>query len=185
VMDLVPPLDTARLILRQLRTSDVPVIHRLLDDAEIAANLLRLPHPYPREAAEELVHRSIEAAGRRDKYTWGLVVRADDSFAGAMYLRPDGDHHRAELGYWLGRPFWGQGYATEAARRLLAHGFEVLELHRIYAMCFTSNIGSARVLEKIGMLYEGTWIKDVIKADGVRDVAFYGILRDEYCRSAL
>ncbi|MEI8633300.1 GNAT family N-acetyltransferase [Vibrio sp. PP-XX7] len=86
----------------------------------------------------------------------------------------------AELAYWLGRPYRGFGYATEAARLVLAFGFGTLALHRIYAFYLSHNLNSARVLERIGMRHEGE-LRHHIKKDGVFvNSGIYGLLAQEF-----
>jgi RimJ/RimL family protein N-acetyltransferase len=92
----------------------------------------------------------------------------------------DRRHDNAEIGYWLGAPFWGRGYCTEGARAVVAYGFAVLGLHRIHAMHFTRNAASGRVLEKLGMRFEGCRREHVRKWDAFEDVALYGILAPDW-----
>ena len=85
-----------------------------------------------------------------------------------------------ELGYWLGVPFWNQGYCTEAALAVVQYGFEVLRLHRIYASHMIRNPASGRIMQKIGMTYEGCQRQHVQKWGVFEDLATYGILQSEY-----
>lgn len=99
---------------------------------------------------------------------------------GAIGITINSNYNNAELGYWLGVPYWRQDYATEAASRAIAYGFESLNLHRIYASHLTRNPASGRVLQKIGMTYEGC-LRQHIKHWGVyEDLAMYGILASEW-----
>jgi len=79
----------------------------------------------------------------------------------------EADHRRAELGYWIGVPYWGKGYATEAARSVVNYGFSTLELHRIFASHVPANPASGRVLTKIGMRHEGRLLGHILKWGGV------------------
>ncbi|MEK3990379.1 MULTISPECIES: GNAT family N-acetyltransferase [Robertmurraya] len=88
--------------------------------------------------------------------------------------------NRGELAYWVGKPYWGQGYGTEAAKALLRYGFEVLQLNRIYAQSFTTNPGSWRIMEKIGLKYEGTLRQHASRFGEYYDLAQYGILKEEF-----
>ena len=97
-----------------------------------------------------------------------------------MGLRIDQAHRRAELGYWIGTPFWGRGIATEAAKEMLRYGFEELRLHRIFAEHFAHNPASGRVLAKIGMKHEGCHRRHVLKWGEFVDAEQYGILREEW-----
>ena len=90
------------------------------------------------------------------------------------------EHNRAELGYWIGVPYWNHGYATEAASTVLRYAFETMDLHRVYAFHFTTNPASGRVLEKIGMTHEGTRRGHTLKWGEYLDNEAYGILRDEW-----
>jgi RimJ/RimL family protein N-acetyltransferase len=89
-------------------------------------------------------------------------------------------HRRAELGYWIGVPFWGRGYATEAARAAVAFGFETLRLNRIYAHYFAGNTASQRVLEKIGMRHEGRSRQHIQKWDHFVDLENYALLAEDF-----
>jgi RimJ/RimL family protein N-acetyltransferase len=93
-------------------------------------------------------------------------------------------HQRADLGYWLGVPFWGQGYATEAARLVISYGFVRLQLHRIQARCFPRNRASARVLEKVGMRYEGLLRGYLRKGDAFEDALLFAILSTDRSQQA-
>jgi len=84
------------------------------------------------------------------------------------------------MGYWIGKSYWGKGYCTEAARRLIKYGFEELKLNRIFAHFMTGNPASGRVMEKAGMIYEGHLRQHVKKWDVVQDLKIYAILKDEY-----
>jgi RimJ/RimL family protein N-acetyltransferase len=90
------------------------------------------------------------------------------------------EHKRAELGYWIGVPYWNHGYASEAARRVVNWGFQYLGLNRIYAQHFADNPASGRVMQKIGMQYEGTLRQPFIRLGEARDSVCYGILKDEW-----
>jgi len=89
-------------------------------------------------------------------------------------------HNHGELGYWIGKPFWGRGYATEAAAAVLRFGFETLQLNRIHAAFMEHNPASGRVMEKIGMSHEGTLRQHMKKWDRFYDVIKYGILKSDY-----
>ena len=93
-------------------------------------------------------------------------------------MKPEHDH--AELGYWIGVPYWGAGYATEGARAVMQFGFETLSLNRIFASHFSRNPASGRVLQKIGMRYEGTLRRHLKKWDEYIDLECYGVLRSEF-----
>ncbi|HEX8172396.1 MAG TPA: GNAT family N-acetyltransferase [Thermoanaerobaculia bacterium] len=171
-----PTLRTERLTLRPMTLADAPRLHELVDDYDIALNTLVIPHPYPAGMAEEWI------AGHAQQYeedrTHHFAID-DGQFAGVMSLMMKGDAI-GELGYWVGKPYWGRGYASEAAGALIRYGFEECNLHRIFACHYTRNPASGRVMQKNGMTYEGTLRHHVKKWDEYLDMAFYGILRDEW-----
>jgi RimJ/RimL family protein N-acetyltransferase len=109
-----------------------------------------------------------------------FAIEADAQLAGAIGLVIDRANDRAELGYWIGVPFWGRGYATEAGRAIVRFAFEEQALHRVFAQVFTRNPASARVLQKIGMRYEGILRQHLKKWDEYVDVECYGLLRDDF-----
>ena len=98
---------------------------------------------------------------------------------GASVLKLALEHHKAEVGYWVGKPFWGRGIASEAAAELVRYAFDTMGLHRVFAFCITGNRASSRVLEKAGMRYEGTNRDDICKWGEFFDVEMYGLLRSD------
>jgi RimJ/RimL family protein N-acetyltransferase len=171
---LVPVLSTERLLLRPFELRDVAALVPLLEVREVAANLLRVPHPYNEQDARTFIG-SIQQSNEAPF----AIVLPNDTLIGGMGLTVDPAHARAELGYWLGVPHWGHGYATEAARAVLEYGFDTLGLHRIWASHFHYNEVSAKVLRKIGMRHEGRLRQHVLKWGEFIDLEMYGILRTD------
>lgn len=158
---------------------DAPVVQRLAGAREIADTTLTIPHPYPDGAAEEWIRTHEEAWNRRERATFAITSEPD-GLIGAIGLDLALSHGRAELGYWVGRPFWNRGYATEAVRAVIAFGFETLGLNRIWARHLTRNPASGRVMVKAGMRFEGILRQHVIKWERPEDLAAYAIVRAEY-----
>jgi ribosomal-protein-alanine N-acetyltransferase len=171
----LPVLETTRLKLRGFTESDIPDLVPLIGAREVAAATLRIPHPYEESHAREF----LASVPKEDKLRLAIERRSDGRLCGGIGLHPDAQHSRAELGYWLGVPFWGNGYATEAAIAVARYGFEKLQLNRIFASHFEGNIASAGVLEKIGMRHEGCMRKHICKWRKYLDSELYAILRDE------
>ncbi len=149
-------LETRRLILRSPEQRDASSIQMLIANWEVAKMLGRVPYPYPDNAASEWVSRLEKAVAMGQGATFVLTEKARP-LEGAMgcisvHRHEDGSW---ELGYWLGEPFWGQGYMGEAAPALVRHAFEELGLDRIVAGHFIGNAGSARVLLRCGFEYTG------------------------------
>lgn len=175
-----PTLATERLLLRPFTPADAPVVQSLAGAWEIADTTLNVPHPYPDGAAERWIanHGPDFMSGTGAVYA--ITERASGQLVGATGLGIDPGDARAELGYWVGVPFWGRGFATEAARALLAFGFGALELNRVQARHFTRNPASGRVMQKLGMVHEGTHRQATRKWDRFEDLAVYAILAEEW-----
>jgi len=115
-----------------------------------------------------------------DPFAWAIVRSEDDRLIGSCgFVSQSSERRSAEIGYWLGRPYWGKGYAVEAARALVRHGFEQMGLDRVEAKCFLENRAGQRVIEKLGMKFEGTDHSERIK--GVYpELSLYGITLQEW-----
>ena len=172
-----PTLETERLILRQFELTDAPAVQRLAGDREVALNTLSIPHPYPDGAAEEWIRTHVADAGL---VNFAIVRRSDSALIGSIGLILKREHDKAEIGYWIGKPYWNHGYASEAADRVIEYGFAELGLEKIYAAHFSRNDASGRVMQKNGMVHEGRLRRDMKKWDEYVDVEMYSILRDEW-----
>lgn len=173
-------LETERLILRPPTLLDAPRIRELAGEYKVAVTTLNIPHPYTEAAAKAFVEAVQNAWQKLTGCTFAVVSKKDDVLIGMVGLHMREEHKRAELGYWIGVPYWKQGYATEAAQRVLDWGFQTLGLNRIHAQHFAGNPASGRVMQKIGMKYEGTLRQHFIRFDEFRDSVCYGILREEW-----
>ena len=146
----------------------------------MAATTLRIPHPYADGLAEEWLTSQARAYDAGEAVTFAITTQADGDLVGAIGLTLERSDARAELGYWIGKPFWNRGYATEAARAVVRYGFGQLGLERIHASYFAGNTTSGRVLRKIGMQHEGRLRRHVKKWGAFHDLECYAILRAEY-----
>jgi len=172
-----PTLRTTRLTLRPFTNADAPAVQRLAGAYEVALNTLMVPHPYPDGAAEEWIGRHDEDFIEDRIHHFALDV--DGELIGAIGLVIKGEGI-AEIGYWLGVPYWNRGYASEAAAEVVRYGFEECGMQRIFACHFLRNPASGRVLQKVGMQHEGTLRRHVAKWGEHIDIAFYGILLEEW-----
>lgn len=148
-----PILETTRLVLRPFTLADASDVQRLAGARAIASTTLNIPHPYEDGMAEQWIRTHQERYEKGELVNFALVLRTNHIFLGAMELQINQQYASAELGYWIGQPFWRQGYCTEAARAVLGYGFELLELNRVHASYLTRNPASRRVMQKIGMAY--------------------------------
>jgi ribosomal-protein-alanine N-acetyltransferase len=173
-------LRTSRLLLRSLEEQDIPALMRLAGAREIAATTLNIPHPYSEDDARNFLAHGDEEFRAGRSAIFAITILTGGELCGAVVLTIAPMHCRAELGYWIGVPYWGRGFATEAASAVLAFGFEKLALHRIHAHHFAGNMASRRVLEKIGMRHEGHSREHIRKWDWVIDTENYGMLTTEF-----
>ena len=173
-----PTLETARLLLRPFRTADADLVQHLAGDRALADTTLNIPHPYEDGLAEKWISNHRDWFDRREQAVFAVTLR-EGTLIGCVGLLIKPEDQRAELGYWIGKPFWGQGYCTEACRAMLDFGFQQLELNRIDARHFSHNPASGCVLQKLGMTHEGRLRQHVKKWDGFEDLELYGILRGE------
>lgn len=175
-----PTLTTDRLTLRPFDHDDAFDVERLAGMREIADTTLNIPHPYPHGGAAEwiLLHRPAWAQGT--SVTFAITETETCKLVGAVSLIIKREHRRAELGYWIAVDSWNLGYATEASRRMIDFGFEVLGLHRIEARHFLRNPASGEVMKKLGMQPEGVERDWAIKWERFESLALYSILESEW-----
>jgi ribosomal-protein-alanine N-acetyltransferase len=172
-------IDTARLGLRRFSPADAQEVQRLAGEREIAESTL-LPHPYADGMAESWL--AEQAAELADGTAVNLAIErtCDATLIGSIGLEIDLEPRRARLGCWSGRPYWGRGYCTEAARAVIAYGFDVLKLERVWAARFGWNAASARVLDKSGFAQEGCR-REYVAARGRKEIVVtHGLLRWEW-----
>ncbi|MFC2150150.1 GNAT family N-acetyltransferase [Calditrichota bacterium] len=178
----IPTLTTERLTLRPFTLEDAPAVTELAGAVEIAATTDHIPHPYELKMAVEFISRHEEDFARGLFIRLAPTLRETGQLLGAIALAINPHNRRAELGYWIGKPYWNNGFATEAAREIVKYGFEQLNLNRIQARHMTKNPPSGRVLLKIDMKYEGTLRQSILKWDQFEDVALYASLKEDFER---
>ena len=176
----MPKPETKRLLLRLFELSDAGKVRELAGDKAIADTTLNIPHPYEKGMAEEWISTHQIKFESGECVHFAIILKAMQELIGAIGLMIDKGFNRAELGYWIGKEYWNQGYCTEAARAALGYGFRQLFLHKITSSHFTRNPSSGRVLRKIGMKKEGVFKEHVVKGDEYEDLVIYGILRKEW-----
>jgi RimJ/RimL family protein N-acetyltransferase len=179
------PLTTERLILRDLRASDVDDIHAYAADRRVTRFMDWGPNT-PEETKVFLDrHLEEQKTWPRSGVNMAIEVAAEARLIGAIRLGiVDAKTRTGDFGYSLNADYWNRGYATEAAAALLRVGFETLGLRRIFATCDVRNTGSWTVMEKLGMRREATFRQDVRARTGWRDTYLYAILATEWRRQA-
>jgi ribosomal-protein-alanine N-acetyltransferase len=175
-----PTLETIRLILRPFDLSDASRVQLLAGDEAIASTTLNIPNPYEDGVAEAWIATHQKGFENGELVNFAIILRTTNELIGTIGLVIQQEHNRAELGYWIGKPYWNQGYCTEAAWEVIRYGFERLSLNRVHAMHLSRNPASGKVMRKIWMRHEGTRRKHILKWGIFEDVELYGILREEF-----
>jgi ribosomal-protein-alanine N-acetyltransferase len=137
-------------VLRPLEPGDAPRVQLLAGEREVAETTAVIPHPYPEGAAAAWIAAQARDLASGREYTYAVTLSEDRVLVGAIGLRPTATEHE-NLGYWIGRPYWGRGYATAAARAVIALAFSFLDVDLIAASHLTRNPASGRVMAKCGM----------------------------------
>jgi [ribosomal protein S5]-alanine N-acetyltransferase len=180
----LPTLRTERLLLRAFTPADAARVQELAGSRDVASTTMTMPHPYEDGMAEAWIAGHAAAWDARKRLTLA-VTTASDGVVGAIGLSLVPEHRRAEVGYWIGVPYWNRGYATEAAAAVLAYAFGELAIHCVVARHFARNPSSGRVMRKLGMRHEGTLREHVWRWDRFESLECYAILEDEWrARSA-
>lgn len=165
------------LTLRPWAPDDLEQLVRLANNPAIAKNMTdQFPHPYTPEKGRAFIQFALQETPSRI-----LAIAVDGQAAGGIGLHPQSDIHckNAELGYWLGEPFWGQGIMTGAIRLMVGYGFANWDFTRIFARPFGANIASQRALEKAGFVLEGRFEKTLYKNGEFLDELIYAVRRTD------
>ena len=161
--------------IRSYERRDTQALMKYANNPNVSRNLREaFPYPYTRRDASLW----IESALAQDEETH-FAIATDKELIGGIGFQMQGDVHRrsAELGYWLGEPFWGRGIATLAVRTMIGHAFGHFDLVRLYAYVFAGNPASERVLEKTGFVCEGTLRQSVLKNERLLDQKLFALIR--------
>ncbi|HEX4507902.1 MAG TPA: GNAT family N-acetyltransferase [Alphaproteobacteria bacterium] len=165
-------IDTDRLLLRSPIAGDAEPIAGLMENWNVASWLVRVPFPYRIEHAAAWIERSIQERAAGVGWPYLIVRRNDNMLMGCMDISIETDARVGTLGYWLGEGFWGQGYATEAAKAVIGFAFDILKLSEVNASALPDNERSMRVLEKAGMTHIGRRAEDTVERGRVDTEAF-------------
>ncbi|WP_447951846.1 GNAT family N-acetyltransferase [Chryseobacterium koreense] len=178
-MKSFPELQTERLMLnRPLHTDADDLVQHLGADSAFSENTLNIPFPYKKEDAEfflnELVDKGFETG---NNFIFAIRKKGNPKLIGAIGIHPDKNHHKAEVGYWLAKEFWNNGYISEALKQIIQFGFKELKLQKIYASHFPHNPASGKIMLKCGMEMEACLKKEYFKNGQFMDVYRYSILK--------
>lgn len=176
-----PTLTTERLILRPFTLEDASRCVELAGNELISATTATIPHPYTLDQARAWISTHEENFKKNLGIQFAITLKNSGELIGCIdYLGFNHANKKAEVGYWVGVPYWGKGYCTEALSAMIKNGFEKLNLNKIIARHMSNNLASGKVMQKCGMRQEGYLVQDLIKNGKVIDVVLYGINKEEY-----
>ena len=170
-----PILLSQRLVMRAPHEDDIDALAHLANNANIANMVARMPHPYTVADAADFVRRT--RAGAIGKCVYAITKADNGAFLGCCGIEPHEDGRTVELGYWLGEPYWNQGYATEAAHALIDMVFRTRDDEQIDARCRVMNIPSRRVIQKCGFQFQATGMVQSLAVGGMVPVEWYRLDR--------
>lgn len=176
----MPKLETERLILRPMRVSDAPHMFEYAKDPDVTRYLLWRPHPdmaHTRSYLEYLAGRYRLGM----HYEWAVILKSEDRMIGTCgFAAVDCPNNKAEIGYVLNPRYRGKELMPEAVRRVLRFGFDMMGLHRIEARYMIGNDASRRVMDKVGMTFEGIARDGMLVKGAYRDIGICAILSSEH-----
>lgn len=176
----LPQLSTPRLLLRALENHQAETLCTLANGPKIADNTASIPSPYTLETASDFIEGMQEKFLSARLLSLGVHVRDTGALIGIASLRINAAHHSGHLGGWVAADARNLGYATEAATALMDYGFAELGLHRVGSQCFSRNKESARVMEKVGLQYEGCRRGAFFKNGVHEDMLVFATLREDW-----
>lgn len=174
------PLKTERLLLRPLVTQDAAALHRLVNDWAVVRNLSRLPFPYPRKLADDWIDSTAKQMIEGTGYHLAITGQEDGAeLLGCVGLRLDTTPETGNVGYWVGRRFWGHGVAGEAVARIARWSLANLDLQRLEAHVALDNPASAAVLRRAGFRETGRGEEAFLARGGTHPVLKFEVTRED------
>jgi len=160
--------------------SDIADIVSLANNRKVADMTLSIPHPYQPKDAIAWINTATEGLKDESHFIFAICPLPGNNFIGGIGLEINKRFNRAELGFWIGEPYWNNGYTTEASAAVLQFGFNELTLNKIYATHFIGNPASGRVMQKNGMVKEGELVDHLKKGDRYVSLIQYRVTRVEF-----
>ncbi len=174
---LLFPIETERLVLRALEPMDAGRVEKYASDPGVAKNTAVIPYPYPSGLAVSWIKEVNKNMLTSNNYVVAIVERESGDLVGVVSLAYLDYGKGGELGYWIGRPYWGRGYAPEAVKKMIIVAFNCLSLRRVWANALPENEASIRVMEKVGLELEGEAEYDFPARGEIKRVKLYGLNR--------
>lgn len=171
---------TERLLLRPWREKDAEILQSIANHKSIS-KFTRVPYPYKLKDAKKFIRDSAKKRRKKEEFCFAIVIKNTNELIGSISLvKINWFYKWAEVGYWIGKDFRGNGFMSEAVRGLLDYGFKKINLNRIEINCFVENKASKRVIEKVGGVFEGKMRQKVFLRGKFYDLLVFSILRKEW-----
>ncbi len=176
----MPVLETERLLLRRMKVSDCYDMYEYASRSEVTRYLTWSPHP-DMEYTKEYLQYISNHYKLGDFYDWAVILKSENKMIGTCgFTRFHTQHDCGEVGYVINPSYRGQGIAAEALCEVIRFGFSRLGLHRIEAKYIDGNVASRRVMEKVGMHFEGVRRGEMRIKGSYRDIGVCAVLREEF-----
>ena len=179
VFSAIPDLSTERLLLRRMTVGDCYDMYEYAHNPSVTKYLTWSPHP-DLEYTKEYLQYISNHYQLGDFYDWAVILRSENKMIGTCgFTRFHTAHNGAEIGYVLNPAYWGRGIACEAVREVIRFGFCELGLHRIEAKYMEGNEASRRVMEKVGMSFEGVRKDEMLIKGCYRNIGVCAVLNGQ------
>ncbi len=176
------PIETARLNLRRLKLTDAEMMFKNLTSDKKVTRFLRWDAHKTMDETKAMVQGWVDSYQYDSTYYWGIFLKTGEMIGSTGVTVTSEFDLRGGLGYKIGSRYWNMGYSTEAAAAVVDYMFRHTDIERIDAYCSTGNPASRKVMEKVGMKYEGLLRHYYRTRDGFHDCTLYGIIREEWER---
>lgn len=177
----IPVLETDRLLLRKIALTDVDDIFEFSSDPEVAYHMTWETNKSKEETLTNFLKSVIKGYDSGLSAEWAIVHKESRKVIGTCSLVDwSNEHYKAEIGYVLNRQYWGYGFTTEAVNEVITYGFDILQLNRLEGHCDIDNLGSEKVLIKLGMQYEGLLRKNEFIKGTFRDTKIFSLLKNDF-----
>lgn len=175
-----PTIALKRVLLSQPLEKDVRALVKLLGSSKTyARNTLNIPYPYEQKDGTFWVNLSENSFEKKEALLFAVRLKDTEELIGGVGIHLSPGHNKAELGYWIGAPFWRQGYALEVINGIVDYSFSILCLNKLFAHVFSFNTSSSRLLEKAGFTLEAVLKEEYFKDNTAIDANRYYLLRSE------
>lgn len=171
----VTKIETSRLTLRKPQCDDIDAISNLANNPAIANMLSRMPHPYGKQDAADFVKKVTDPAFENCAYV--ITLTSTGELIGCCSIQKKDGREQKEIGYWLGEPYWSNGYATEAAHALVDMAFQNKEIEALVGSCKIGNYASRRILQKCGFQFLSTGINHCLAENSQVPIEIYRLER--------